>query len=74
MLDNFPPSMNEGLGRYILYTLEMLAAVSLACIAVAVVFGVVAYRSAGRRRIVWTWLAIGSDCWRWDRPGSCSTW
>ena len=58
MLDSLPPSMNEGIGRYILRTLELLAAMSLACVVVAVGCGVLAYRSAGRSRIAWTWIAV----------------
>ncbi len=58
MLDAFPTSVDEGIGRYVLHTSELLAAMSLARIITSIVSGVLAYRSAGRTRIMWTWLGL----------------
>ena len=60
MLDSFPPSMNEGIGRYILQTLAELAAVSLALAVAAIVFGFLAHRSVWQRRNLWVCLAVSA--------------
>ena len=65
MFAGFPENMNEDIGRYILRTVEVLAAASLGCI----VFGVLAYRSTGRRGVVWTWLAVAAGLLALVPPG-----
>jgi hypothetical protein len=58
MLDTFPSSVNEGIGRYIFHGLELLAAMSLTCIITSILCAVLAYRSTGRSRIVWIWVGV----------------
>ena len=54
----FPDVGRDDFGKYVLHVLELLAAVSLACIGFAIVFGALARHSHGRRRTVWTCLAV----------------
>ena len=68
MLDSFPPSMNEGIGRCILQTLARLAAVSLALAVAAVVFGFLAHRSVWQRRNLWIWLAVSAGLLAFGPP------
>ena len=60
MLNWFPDNGRDGFGKYVLHVLELLAAVSLACIGFAIVFGTLARHSHGRRRTVWTCMAVAA--------------
>ena len=60
MLDWFPDSGRDGFGKYVLHLLELIAAVSLACVGFAIVFGMLARHSHGRQRTAWTCMTVAA--------------
>ncbi len=60
MIHWVPNEGRDGFGRYVLHFLELLAAVFLACVGFAIVFGMLARHSQGRQRTAWTCLAVAA--------------
>ena len=60
MIHWVPNEGRDGFGRYVLHFLELLAAVSLACVGFAIMFGTLARRSNGRQRTAWTCMAAAA--------------